>query len=402
MRGADVTQDSMFSYLTLEDYVPKGHPLQPIREIVNAALREMDETFAAMYADSGRDSIPPEQLLRGLILQSLYGLRSERLLCEQLGYNMLFRWFVGLSVDRTPWDHSTYTKNRDRLIEHEVIRELFSRVLDRAKAKGLLSSEHFSVDGTLVRAWASHKSFVPKDGAPPPSSGSRGNPEVDFKGQKRTNDTHQSKTDPDAKLATKSSKAGAIPAYMGHVLTENRNGLVVDPRLTQANGTAEREAAIEMLAELPGEARKTVGADKAYDTEDFVKNCRGINVTPHVAQNTSNRKSRIDRRTTRHAGYTISQFARKLIETVFGQAARHPAPGEAARIGEGRAAVHARGDGGESAPAAEASGDTSEWIDRRGACSEHEMNANGLNRGSQGAVLGVHLRHQCNSASLNS
>lgn len=294
MRGTDVTQDSMFSYLTLEDYVPKEHPLRPIREIVNAALREMDAIFAAMYADSGRDSIAPEQLLRGLILQSLYGLRSERLLCEQLGYNMLFRWFVGLSVDRTPWDHSTYTKNRDRLIEHEVVRELFERVLDQAKTKGLLSSEHFSVDGTLIRAWASHKSFVPKDGAPPPSSGSRGNPEIDFKGQKRSNETHQSKTDPDAKLATKSSKAGAIPAYMGHVLTENRNGLVVDTRLTEANGTAEREAAIEMLAELPGEARKTVGADKAYDTESFVDACRAINVTPHVAQNTSGRASRID------------------------------------------------------------------------------------------------------------
>ena len=323
MRGADVTQDGMFSYLALEDYVPKGHPLRPIREIVNAALREMDETFAAMYADSGRDSIPPEQLLRGLILQSLYGLRSERLLCEQLGYNMLFRWFVGLSVDRTPWDHSTYTKNRDRLIEHDVIRELFSRVLDQAKAKGLLSSEHFSVDGTLIRAWASHKSFVPKDGAPPPSSGSRGNPEVDFKGQRRTNDTHQSKTDPDSQLYTKSSKAGAIPAYMGHVLTENRNGLVVDTRLTPANGTAEREAAIEMLAQLPGEARKTVGADKAYDTEDFVQDCRSINVTPHVAQNTSRRSSRVDGRTTRHAGYWRSQYARKLIETVFGDVKQH-------------------------------------------------------------------------------
>lgn len=323
MRGADVTQDSMFSYQTLEDYVPKDHPLRPIREIVNAALREMDETFAAMYADSGRDSIPPEQLLRGLILQSLYGLRSERLLCEQLGYNMLFRWFVGLSVDREPWDHSTYTKNRDRLIEHEVVRELFERVLDQAKAKGLLSSEHFSVDGTLIRAWASHKSFVPKDGAPPPSSGSRGNPEVDFKGQKRTNDTHASKTDPDSQLYTKSSKAGAIPSYMGHVLTENRNGLVVDTRLTQANGTAEREAALEMLAELPGEARKTVGADKAYDTESFVEGCREIKVTPHVAQNTSGRSSRIDQRTTRHTGYQISQFARKLIETVFGDAKQH-------------------------------------------------------------------------------
>lgn len=323
MRGADVTQDSMFSYQTVEDYVPQAHPLRPIREIVNAALRGMDETFAAMYADSGRDSIAPEQLLRGLILQSLYGLRSERLLCEQLGYNMLFRWFVGLSVDRAPWDHSTYTKNRDRLIEHEVVRELFERVLDQAKAKGLLSSEHFSVDGTLIRAWASHKSFVPKDGAPPPSSGSRGNPEVDFKGHKRTNDTHESKTDPDAKLATKSPKAGAIPAYMGHVLTENRNGLVVDTRLTQASGTAEREAAIEMLAQLPGEARKTVGADKAYDIAPFVEGCREINVTPHVAQNTSRQRSRIDQRTTRHAGYGLSQYARKLIETVFGDAKQH-------------------------------------------------------------------------------
>ena len=323
MRGADVTQESMFSYLTLTDYVPETHPLRAIREIVNAALREMDETFAAMYADSGRDSIPPEQLLRGLILQSLYGLRSERLLCEQLGYNLLFRWFVGLNVERKPWDHSTYTKNRDRLIEHEVVRELFERVLDQAKTKGLLSSEHFSVDGTLIRAWASHKSFVPKDGAPPPSAGSRGNPEVDFKGQKRTNDTHASKTDPDSKLFTKSSKAGAIPAYMGHVLTENRNGLVVDTRLTQASGTAEREAALEMLAEAPGEARKTVGADKAYDIDPFVAGCREINVTPHVAQNTSGRSSRIDRRTTRHAGYELSQYARKLIETVFGDAKQH-------------------------------------------------------------------------------
>ena len=324
MRGADVIQEGMFSYLTVEDYVPNEHPLRPIREIVNAALRGMDETFAAMYADSGRDSIPPEQLLRGLILQSLYGLRSERLLCEQLGYNMLFRWFVGLSLEKKPWDHSTYTKNRDRLIEHEVVRELFERVLDQAKAKGLLSSEHFSVDGTLIRAWASHKSFVPKDGTPPPpSSGSRSNPEVDFKGRKRTNETHQSKTDPDAKLATKSDKVGAIPAYMGHVLTENRNGLVVDTRLTEANGTAEREAALEMLAQLPGEARKTVGADKAYDTEDFVQSCRDLDVTPHVAQNTSGRSSRIDQRTTRHAGYALSQFARKLIETVFGDAKQH-------------------------------------------------------------------------------
>lgn len=323
MRGADVMQESLFTYMTLDDFVPTDHPLRPIREIVNAALSAMGRTFSAMYADSGRDSIPPEQLLRGLILQSLYGLRSERLLCESLGYNLLHRWFVGLGLEKAPWDHSTYTKNRDRLIEHEVVRELFARVLEHARARGLLSAEHFSVDGTLIRAWASHKSFVPKDGPPPPSSGARANREVDFRGSRRTNDTHESRTDPDAKLYTKSAKAGAIPCYMGHVLTENRNHLVVDTRLTAAGGTAEREAALEMLKALPGEARKTVGADKAYDIEPFVAGCRAINVTPHVAQNTSGRSSRIDTRTTRHVGYDLSQFARKLIETVFGDGKQH-------------------------------------------------------------------------------
>jgi len=323
MRGADVMQDELFCYPTLNEMVPPTHPLRPIRDILITALREMDQTFAAMYADSGRDSIPPEQLLRGLVLQALYGIRSERLLCEQLGYNMLFRWFVGLSVEREPWDHSTYTKNRDRFIGHEVVRELFERVLDQAREKHLLSAEHFSVDGTLIRAWASHKSFVPKDGPPPPSSGSRGNPEVNFKGQKRTNDTHASKSDPGAKLFTKSHKDGAIPCYMGHVLMENRHGLVIDTRLTQASGTAERNAALEMLAELPGEARKTLGADKNFDTEEFVRQCRELNVTPHVAQNTSGRSSRIDQRVTRHAGYWLSQFARKLIETVFGDGKQH-------------------------------------------------------------------------------
>jgi transposase len=318
-----MTQDGLFTYTTLEAMVPPTHPLRPIREILNTALREMDRTFAAMYGHSGRDSIAPEQLLRGLVLQALYGVRSERLLCEQLGYNMLFRWFVGLSMERAPWDHSTYSKNRDRLIEHEVVRELFERVLDQAREKHLLSSEHFSVDGTLIRAWASHKSFVPKDGPPPPSSGSRSNPEVDFKGQKRTRDTHQSKTDPDAQLFRKSKQEGAVPCHMGHVLMENRNGLVVDTRVTEANGTAEREAALEMLAELPGESRKTLGADKHYDTEEFVQRCRELNVTPHVAQNTSRRSSRIDERTTRHAGYWLSQYARKLIETVFGDSKQH-------------------------------------------------------------------------------
>ena len=323
MRGADVMQESLFTCKTLNDFVPDNHPLRPIREIVNTALQAMDATFGSMYADSGRDSIPPEQLLRGLILQALFGLRSERLLCESLSYNMLYRWFVGLALDKTAWDHSTYTKNRDRLIEHEVIRELFEAVLDQARTKGLLSAEHFSVDGTLVRAWASHKSFVPKDRPPPPSAGPRGNPEVDFKGAPRTNDTHESRTDADARLYKKSPGTAAIPAYMGHVLTENRNGLVVDERLTQASGTAEREAALEMLEVLPGERRKTVGADKAYDIEPFVEGCREQNVTPHVAQNTSGRRSRIDERTTRHAGYALSQFARKLIETVFGDAKQH-------------------------------------------------------------------------------
>ncbi len=252
MRGADVMQESLFTTLTLSDFVPANHPLRGIREIVNTALTAMDGTFAAMYADSGRDSIPLEQLIRGLILQALYGIRSERLLCEQLSYNLLFRWFVGLGLEKCAFDfdHSTYTKNRDRLIEHAVVRELFERVLDQARAKHLLSAEHFSVDGTLIRAWASQKSFQPKDGPPPPTSGSRNNPEVDFRGKQRTNGTHASQTDPDAKPYKKSQKVAAIAAYMGHVLTENRNGLVVDERLTEATGTAEREAALEMLRSL--------------------------------------------------------------------------------------------------------------------------------------------------------
>jgi IS5 family transposase len=279
--------------------------------------------------------VPPEWLLRGLVLQALYGIRSERLLCEQLGYNMLFRWFVGLGMEDAAWDHSTYTQNRDRLIEHDVIKTLFGRVMQQAEEANLLSAEHFSVDGTLIRAWASIKSFVPKDGPPPDKSGSKRNPEVDFKRQKRSNATHASSTDPDAQLFTKSKKAEALPSFMGHVLMENRSGLGVDTRLTRATGTAEREAALGMLAALPGEQRKTVGADKAYDTEDFVSGCRELTVTPHVAQNTyeydtktgkrAQRESRIDARTTRHEGYRISQVIRKLIETLFGDGKQHGA-----------------------------------------------------------------------------
>jgi transposase len=333
MRGADVTQEGLFVTRQTADYVPDGHPLVAIREILNRALRDMDVLFESIYDERGRYSVPPEWLLRGLVLQALYGIRSERLLCEQLGYNMLYRWFVGLSMDDAAWDHSTYTHNRDRLIEHDVVRALFGQVMQQAKEAELLSSEHFSVDGTLIRAWASHKSFVPKDGPPPPSSGSRNNPEVDFKGKKRSNDTHASTTDPDARLFAKSNKQESLPAYLGHVLMDNRSKLAVDTRLTLATGTAEHEAALDMLGRLPGEQRKSVGADKNFDTTAFVAACREINVTPHVAQNTytydtktgkrAQRKSRIDARTTRHPGYAVSQVVRKMIETLFGDGKQH-------------------------------------------------------------------------------
>lgn len=335
MRGADITQEGLFVTKKTSDYVPADHPLIAIRTILNQALREMDGLFESIYKDRGRYSVPPEWLLRGLVLQALYGIRSERLLCEQLGYNMLYRWFVGLGMEDTPWDHSTYTQNRDRLIEHDVIKTLFGQVMKQARDADLLSTEHFSVDGTLIRAWASHKSFVPKDGPPPDRGGSNSNPEVDFKRQKRSNDTHESQTDPDARLYTKSNKAEAVPAYIGHVLMENRNKLAVDTQLTTASGTAEREAALTMLEALPGEKTKTVGADKNYDTEGFVTACREIKVTPHVAQNTyeydtktgkrARRRSNIDTRTTRHPGYGVSQVIRKMIETLFGDAKQHGA-----------------------------------------------------------------------------
>lgn len=323
MRGQDIMQDTLFTVRSLDSFVPENHPLRPIREILNQALKDMDAAFKAMYAESGRESIAPEKLLRALMLQLLYAIRSERLVVEQLGYNLLFRWFVGVSMDDDPWDHSTFSKNRERLIEHDAAGLLFDAVVAQARAQGLLSSEHFSVDGTLVRAWASLKSFVPKDGPPPPASGSKSNPEINFKGTKRTNETHESRTDPDSRLFRKSKNTEAVLCYMGHVLMENRNGLVTDERLTQATGTAEREAALEMLRDLPGEGDKSVGADKAYDTADFVADCRAIGVTPHVAQNTTHRTSAIDERTTRHPGYALSQVIRKLIETIFGDAKEH-------------------------------------------------------------------------------
>lgn len=333
MRGTDVTQEGLFVTRKTADYVPAEHPLVAIREILNTALRDMDVLFESIYDGRGRYSVPPEWLLRGLVLQALYGIRSERLLCEQLGYNMLYRWFVGLSMEEAAWDHSTYTKNRDRLIEHEVVRSLFARVMEQAREAKLLSDEHFSVDGTLIRAWASQKSFVPKDGPPPGRSGPKHNPEVDFKKQRRSNATHGSTTDPDARLATKTVKGEAIPAFMGHVLMENRSKLAVDTRLTTVTGTAEREAALAMLRERPGTQRKTVGADKGYDTADFVRACRDHNVTPHVARNVYEFTTKtgkqvrqvgaIDARTTRHPGYAVSQIVRKAIETLFGDGKQH-------------------------------------------------------------------------------
>lgn len=335
MRGVDATQEGLFVVRKTLDYVPAGHPLIAVREILNRALRQMDVLFESIYDERGRYSVPPEWLLRGLVLQALYGIRSERLLCEQLNYNMLYRWFVGLGMEDAAWDHSTYTRNRDRLIAHEVVKALFAQVMEQAEEAKLLSDEHFSVDGTLIRAWASHKSFVPKDGPPPEQGGSKSNPEVDFKGKRRSNETHASSSDPDARLASKSDKAGAIPAYMGHVLMDNRAKLALDTRLTLASGTAEREAAIDMLQSLPGRQRKTIGADKNYDTAAFVARCRAIKVTPHVARNTYEystktgkrvlRESAIDGRTTRHAGYAISQTIRKVIETLFGDGKQHGA-----------------------------------------------------------------------------
>jgi transposase len=315
MRGDDIHQDSMFSYLSPEARVPKDHPLRPLRLMVNQALRELSGDFQAMYSSEGRPSIPPEKLLRALLLQVLFTIRSERLLMEQLDYNLLFRWFVGLSMDDSVWDHSTFSKNRERLIASDVALAFFERILKQAGAAGLLSDEHFTVDGTLIEAWASLKSFRPKEG-PPPSSGGR-NPEVDFRGERRSNATHASTTDPEARLFTKSSGQTAKLCYMGHVLMENRHGLVTAPTLTLASGTAEREAAMAMLDTLP-HCRMTVGGDKYYDQWEFVRYLRQRGAVPHVAR--KSRGSALDGRTTRHATYAVSQRLRKLVEQIFGWA----------------------------------------------------------------------------------
>ncbi len=317
MRGSDSRAGSLFSYVDLETRVPAGHPLRAIRVIVNEALAELSPVFARLYAPVGRPSIPPEQLLRALLLQAFYSIRSERQLMERLEFDLLFRWFVGLGIDEAVWDHSTFSKNRDRLLEGDVAAEFLATLLDRPQVRRLLSSEHFSVDGTLIQAWASLKSFRPKDGSGEPSSGGR-NGTRDFRGEQRTNATHASTTDPDALLYRKGPGMEARLCFLGHVLMENRNGLLVDAELTRASGHAERLAALAMLDRLPTVGPATLGADKGFDAEEFVAELRERRVTPHIAQNTSGRRSAIDGRTTRHLGYQLSQRARKRIEEAFG------------------------------------------------------------------------------------
>jgi transposase len=320
MRGSDGMQESLFMMSKLDDFVPSDHPLRPIQVLVNEALARMNGLFNEIYADTGRASIAPEKLMRALLLQVFYSLRSERQLVEQLRYNLLFRWFVGLAIDDAVWDHSVFSKNRDRLLEHAVVEAFFTEIMRVADAKGLLSKEHFSVDGTLIQAWASHKSFRPKDGSNDQTpSGPGRNAQADWKGKPRTNDTHESTTDPDARLFRKSNNTASILCYQGHVLMENRTGLVVGAVVTHADGTGERAAALAMLDTVPGKKPKSIGADKAYDTRDFVADCRERNVTAHVARNDTRRGgSAIDARTTRHIGYELSQTIRKRIEEHFG------------------------------------------------------------------------------------
>jgi transposase len=313
-------QESLFMMSKLEDFVPSDHPLRAIQVLVNEALARLNGLFNEIYADTGRASIAPEKLMRALLLQVFYSVRSERQLVEQLHYNLLFRWFVGLAIDDAVWDHSVFSKNRDRLLEHAVVEAFFTEIMRVADAKGLLSKEHFSVDGTLIQAWASHKSFRPKDGSNDQTpSGPGRNAQADWKGKPRTNDTHESTTDPDARLFRKSNNTASILCYQGHVLMENRTGLVVGAVVTHADGTGERAAALAMLDTVPGKKPKSIGADKAYDTRDFVADCRERNITPHVARNDARRGgSAIDSRTTRHIGYELSQTIRKRIEEHFG------------------------------------------------------------------------------------
>jgi transposase len=318
MRGADGRSGELFSYVDLEERVPPKHPLRLVRKVVNDVLAELDGDFAKAYARSGRPSIPPERLLRALLLQAFYTIRSERQLMEQLDYNLLYRWFVGLGVDEPVWVPTVFTKNRDRLLEADVARKFLAELMDHKELRGLLSDEHFSVDGTQIAAWASMKSFKAKDGSSdPPGPGRNG--ERDFHGEKRSNASHVSTTDPEAQLYKKGPGKEAKLSFIGHALMENRSGLIVAATVTKATGTAERRAAEEMIVRhSPGVRRITVGGDKGYDAASFIADMRALNVTPHIAQNTSGRRSALDARTTRHAGYEASQRKRKRIEEPFG------------------------------------------------------------------------------------
>ena len=318
----------MFSYISPDKRVPQDHPLRRMRAIVDRVLEQLSPRFNKLYARAGRPSIAPEKLLRALLLQSLYSVRSERLLMEQLDYNLLFRWFVGLSMDDAVWDASTFSKNRERMLKGDVAEAFFQGVLGEARAGQLLSDEHFTVDGTLLEAWASHKSFRPVDAVakdkndqqpkPPAARWDENNPTINYRGEKRTNQTHCSVTDPEAMLARKGPGKEAKLSYHGHLMTENRNGLVVNTRVTTAYGSAEPHAGLLMAEQLPGCGRVTLGADKGYDQREFIEELRQMGITPHIAQNQSGRRSRVDQRTTRHPGYAVSQRKRKRIEEVFG------------------------------------------------------------------------------------
>jgi transposase len=325
MRGSDESSGTLFSYVDVEARIRSDHPLRQIRQIVNVALAALDEDFAALYPRRlGRPSIPPERLLRAMLLQAFYGLRSERQLMERMEFDLLFRWFVGLGVDEPVWDHSSFSTNRDRLLDGEIAAKFLRAVLNQPKVRRLISSDHFSVDGTLIEAWASIKSFRRKDGSDNDPPGPGRNAERDFHKEKRSNETHQSTTDPEARLYKKGDGQPARLCYIGHVLMENRNGLAVDGGVTQASGTAEREEALAMLDRRPRRRRITLGGDKAYDVRQFVEDLRKRSVTPHVAidghlsKTGKPRATAVDRRTTRHSGYAISQRCRKRIEEVFG------------------------------------------------------------------------------------
>ena len=314
MRGKQEKQITMLSALTPEQLVPQDHPIRRIKPIVDRALSELSPTFNRMYADLGRPSIPPEHLLKASLLIALYSIRSERQFCERLQYDLLFKWFLDLNIMDPAFDASSFSKNKERLLEHQVAREFLTAVVAEARRRQLLSEDHFTVDGTLLEAWASLKSIHPKESGETSTQGDK-NPDVDFRGEPRTNDTHQSSTDPEARLARKGAGKEAKLCFAGHVLMENRTGLVMDVTVTSATGTAERDTALDMIEKVPGSRRITVGADKGYDTRDFVTACREMNVTPHVARR---KWSIVDERTIRHEGYRLSQRIRKRIEEIFG------------------------------------------------------------------------------------